>query len=216
MIVLLDTKTLTIKIYSESGMKSISFDQVDLLKTMLKNNKIIYVTNVIITDVDSIIQTVNSLSQQRSERLKKAGEPMFLRSTLPGPLNIPGIRNKTTGKKEALSFFGPFDGKLLDEIARDFGKDVFKTNSTLRKLLQSGKLQILGESEFEDQEMRFKNGELKIRNLASDYIKYMKLLSKEESENEIAFDITRSTKQLAERGGPVLTGRENNESGFII
>ncbi|GAF75789.1 unnamed protein product [marine sediment metagenome] len=196
MIVLIDIKSLTIKLYSESGMRSIPFEEAELLKGILKNNKAIYVTNAMMADASSIIQTVAVLQKKRSVRLQKAGEQMYLRSTLPGPLNIPNIRNKNTGRKETLIFQNAFDPMYVEDLVKDYGEDIFKRNKSLKGLLQSGKLQILGESEFEDQKARFKRGELKLRSLKDEYVKYMKLMSREESENEILFDITKSTNRM--------------------
>jgi len=212
MIIFIDAKSLTVKIYSETGMKSIAFEEVDLLKGILKNQKAIYVTNAVVTGADSIIQTVQQLQKQRSERLSKSGEPMYLRCTLPGPMNIPDIRNKNTGKKETVKFTGPFDGIMVSDLISDFGEDFFKRNKTIRKLLQKGRLQVLGESEFEDQKDRYERGELKIRSLAGEYTKYLKLLSRDEAESEILFDITNSVSAGRRAGG----GANPNEGSAVI
>jgi len=206
MLVLIDTKSLTVKIYTENGIKSIPFEEVDLLKDMLKNKKVIYVTNAMVATASSIIQTVKTLQQQRSNELQKAGEPMFLRSTLPGPLNIPNIRNKNTGQKEAIIFQGPFDGLLVDDLISDFGEELFKRNKEIRGLLKKGRLQVLGESEFEDQKARFERGELPMKNVADDYKKYLKLLSKQESEAEVAFEVGAISAR------PSASSRDNNET----
>ena len=174
MIIFIDTKSLTVKIYSETGMRSIAFEEVDLLKGMLKNKKAIYVTNAVVTGADSIIQTVQQLQKQRSERLSKSGEPMYLRCTLPGPMNIPDIRNKNTGKKETIKFAGPFDGLMVSDLISDFGSEFFQRNKTIRTLLKSGKLQVVGESEFDDQKERYERGEFQLKNISNEYKKYLK------------------------------------------
>ena len=207
MIIFIDTKSLTVKIYSETGMRSIAFEEVDLLKGMLKNKKAIYVTNAVVTGADSIIQTVQQLQKQRSERLSKSGEPMYLRCTLPGPMNIPDIRNKNTGKKETIKFAGPFDGLMVSDLISDFGSEFFQRNKTIRTLLKSGKLQVVGESEFDDQKERYERGEFQLKNISSEYKKYLKLLSKEESEEEILFSVASVSSR------PVATSRDNNETG---
>ena len=209
MIVLIDIKSLTVKIYSESGMRSISFEEVDLLKDMLKKQKVIYVTNATVATAENIIQTVQVLQKQRSVQLQKAGEPMYLRSTLPGPLNIPDIRNKNNGRKEVLKFTGPFDGMPIEDLISDYGEELFKRNKIIRTLLKSGKLQILGESEFDDQKERYERGEFQLRNISNDYEKYLKLMSKAEAEEGIVFKVAGAASR------PTATSRDNNETAPI-
>jgi len=212
MIVLLDTKGLRVELYTEDGIRSFSFEEADLLKEILRNKKVLYVTNGILATAEEIIGTVEAILQQRSEELKISGEIMYLRSSGPGVLAIQGLYNKSSKVKEDLLFENPFDAKLLNEIFRDYGKEIFKESRTMRNLLKSGKLQILGEAELYDLERRYKSGELKIRGNPKQYLKYMKLLAEGEDPTEpINMDITRSVQRAAATDGR-STGREDNES----
>ena len=156
MIVLLDTERLLIKIYSDSGLQTLAFDQADALKEMAKRGeKILYVTNGIATTADQVVDTVNSFMESRTENMRRSDEPLFLRSTVPGSMNIPGIYNVSSKVREDLIFRDPFDAKQMDEVFRDYGKDLFTKNRTMRNLLKKGKLQIIAESELNDMRERY-------------------------------------------------------------
>jgi len=212
MIVLLDTQRLKIEIYTESGMRSFAFEEADLLKEIIKNKKVLYVTNGIMATAQEIVETISAILKQRSEELSNSDEIIYLRSTCPGVLNIPQLYNITIKEKEDLLFQNPFDAKPMYEILRDYGKNIFKQSKTIRGLLKSGKLQIIGETELNDLKERYERGDLEIRGDPKKYRKYMKLLPEGEDPTEpINMDITRSV-QRAVRSDGASSGRENNET----
>jgi hypothetical protein len=205
MIVLLDTERLLIKIYSDSGLQTLAFDQADALKEMTKRGeKILYVTNGIATTADQVVDTVASFMEGRAANMRQSNEPLFLRSTLPGSMNIPGIYNVCSKKREDLIFNNPFDAKAIEEVFRDYGKDVFKKNRTMRSLLKKGKLQIIAESELEDMEARYKRGDLKISMSRADQLKHLKTMTKEEAENSSALEGD------VKAGGPISVPRQGD------
>jgi len=208
MIVLLDMTRAVIKIYTEKGIRTLAFESSDLLKSIIGNNKVLYVTNGVPATADEILATVNAVKQQRSQELRREGEPLILRSTAPGVLNIPGMFNRLTKEKEDLVFKGPFDGKTIVELCQNYGKTIFQTNRSIAILMKSGKLQLLPESEFLDMQQRFENGDFTIEADAEHFRKKMKLLAPGvDPKDPINFDITRSVNS-----GSRATGRENNES----
>jgi len=149
MIVLLDTQKLMIKIYAEDGLQTLTFDNASMLRDIIGDKPVFYVTNGMAATADQITATVNSFMAQHAAP-KVPNEPMFLRTTQPGAMNIPGLYNRLGKKKEDLIFFDPFDAKPLLDILRAYGKDVFETSPTMRTLLKTGKLQIIAQSDLED------------------------------------------------------------------
>ena len=210
MIVLLDLARAVIKVYTEKGIRTLAFESSELLKSIIGNNKVLYVTNGIPATVDEILATIESIKKQRSQQLRKEGEPLYLRSTSPGVLNIPGLFNQLTKQKEDLVFKGPFDGRTVSELYQNYGKNVFQNNRSISVLVKTGKLQLLPESEFFDMKQRFENGDFTIEADVEHFRKKMTLLAPGvDPKDPINFDITKSVL----RGGG--TGRQDNESGFI-
>lgn len=215
MIVLLDLAKAVIKVYSEKGVRTLAFESSDLLKNIIGNRKVLYVTNGIPATVDEILTTVEAVKKQRSQQLRKEGEQLYLRSVIPGVLNIPGLYNRLTRKKEDLTFKGPFDVKMVSELARDYGKDIFRVNRSIAILLKTGKLQLLPESEYFDMKQRYENGDFVVEADKEHFQKKMKLLPPgTDPEEPISFDITKSVARMVQSEGRV-SGREDNETGFI-
>ena len=217
MIVILNQKSLLLTVYNNDGVHSIPFEQSGLLQEMAqRDEQILYVTNAIATDAESIIATVDTLLSQRREELRDAGETMYLHSTLPGALIIPDLYNRVTRKKDVLEFKNQVDAKPLKQIAREFGKDIFQTNKVMRNFLQKGKLQVISETELRDLTERFENGLIpRSKHHAQEYRKYLTTLEPGvDPDDPIVFDITRSVNSIGRSGGQ-SRGRETNENTLI-
>lgn len=219
MIVILNQKSLLLTVYNNDGVHSIPFEQADILGEMVKDGEqVLYVTNAISTNVESVLATVGTLLGNRREQLRDAGETMYLHSTLPGTLCIPDLYNRVTRQKDDYILFANIkDAKPLKQIARDFGKDIFQTNRIMKSLLKEGKLQVITETELDDLTKRFDSGDIpKSKHHAQHYKKYLKTLEPGvDPDDPIVFDITKNVLSAIRGGGRSGGSRETNENTLI-
>lgn len=67
MIAFIDIQNKNVKLYTEKGLINIPFQEVNTLKQLVKNNKILYITNAIYTSADEIINIINGNSKQNNK-----------------------------------------------------------------------------------------------------------------------------------------------------
>lgn len=209
MVIFLDIQRQIVKIYSETGIRTLEFDNIDMLGDIVGRNKILYVTNAISVSAADIISTVNSIKSQIHKTRVNSGEIMYIRNGTFGALTIPDVYNKSTRTKEDLVFRSSTDAKLLKDFYRDYGKDVFETSPVMRNLLKKGNLQIVTEGELQEINAKIKSGKLKRFNSVAEskaYIKkQIKTISKEEAEERIELG------DVGGKGGPISRRRSPSD-----
>lgn len=222
MVIFLDIKKRCVKVYSESGTRTIDFDNIRLLNDIIGNGKALYVLKADTVSAKQIIETVESIRGQIKQQNMDSGEVMFVRNGTFGALTIPGIYNKLTKISEDVIFKNSTDAKVLKDFHRDYGKDIFETSPVMRNLLKNGKLQIVSESELNEVNHRIKTGKLKKFNSVAEsraaIKKHIKTISKEESEEEINLGIM-SGGPSSRGGAPSNFGNEKviiDETGDIM
>jgi len=139
MIVYLNVEKENVEVFSEQGKKVYFFDEIDFLLDDIGNKQCRYVTNIMDTDIKTVIDTVKSIKPNAS--LSGSLDDMdsnvnFLHSTTPGVLNI------SVGDG-VISFYGVGDCKILDERLYAMIKDSFD----LRQMIKQGRLEIITETE---------------------------------------------------------------------
>lgn len=144
MIVFIDVKSNMIQLYSEKGIKSIPFNQVDTLKYHTAGvNNILYITQAIDASVQDVISLVKAQSGQTDSpqaKIDTKNDPLHVRFTGKGVLNITdlGVTTKD-GVLEPETFRGPVDFKLLSHLE----KKGFNESGQVQALLKAGKLEVL-------------------------------------------------------------------------
>jgi hypothetical protein len=137
MIVFLDIKNQQIKLYSEKGMKIISFSDINILEKLLGGQKVLYITNAILVDPLEIVKTVKSIYKKEGIKKEIKNEPLFVRSKK-GHIHINELD---------FTFGGPTDFCPLKNIYEKFGNDIFEKNKTLKHLLDKDFVEIITLSE---------------------------------------------------------------------
>lgn len=136
MIVLLDMKNKKIKIYTDNGINSINFSNLEAIKQIIGKEEVIYVTGAVkatITDIIDVIKTIDVSDIDTQE-----DEPVFIRTTSKGHMIINEI---------PLTLEGPSHFYPLKRLYSEHGQDVFEKYKCLGYLLSIGKLQIITEAE---------------------------------------------------------------------
>ena len=156
MIVFIDVNLREIHIYSDTGIRKVPFHDAHILTSIIGNQKINYVTNVIETTADDVVNLVRGISGQqpiaRTQRmitpdLEVIKEATYLHSISKGTLLIPDMDDKPAPgekghvRKALMRFEGPGDCKLFD----DDMKEKIKKSPMFRSLITKGKIEIVGE-----------------------------------------------------------------------
>jgi len=156
MVVFIDVDTREIHIYNENGIKKIPFHDAHILIDLIGNQKIRYITNVIETNAEEVVNLVKGVSGQKpisknqsviTPDLEIIKEAKYLHSTAKGTLIIPDMdHNASAGEKgfirrALVRFEGVGDCKALD----DDMKEKIKNSPLLRNLIKKGTVEIVGE-----------------------------------------------------------------------
>ena len=155
LIVFLDTGANKIVVGTDTGIKILNFEKVEMLRTMAKNQSIFYVTSVMETNANSIIDTVQSIAPDLnySRSLPDVSKPdvapinktLYLHSTSKGTLNIPELKDVTSknGDLTDLTFRSIDEAYSVETLKTKFGADVFERYSAFNSLLEKGILEII-------------------------------------------------------------------------
>jgi hypothetical protein len=130
MIVFIDTKTQNILLYGEKGLITIPFSDAGDIYEHIGNKKVKYITNVMTVGADDIVGLIGRLGFKFSAPAVESTNK-YLHSTNDGTIYI----------NEELKFEGKFDCKLIDKEL----KEILKQNPLAKKLLSSGRIEIIGE-----------------------------------------------------------------------
>jgi len=134
-IVFLNVKARVVEIYTEDGVKSIPFSGIQRIKdTLGSDGDILYITNAVRTNGPDVVKLVHGMNTNSLKKAIEDDEVLYVRSTGRGVIRIESLD---------LSFNGPDDFKPLDDILAKFGKDVLDKNLTLKKLRESGTIEII-------------------------------------------------------------------------
>ena len=146
MVVFVDVNSREIHVYSEDGIKKIPFHDAHILNTIVENKKITYVTNVLETTADEVVNLVRGLSGQQpitqnqrtiTPDIEDIKEATYLHSTSKGTLLVSDID---------MRFDGFADCKIFD----DNMKENIKQSPMLRSLIKKGIIEIIGEQKKND------------------------------------------------------------------
>lgn len=124
-IVLLDYEAKKIKLFGKAATE-IDFCDAHLLKYILKDENILYLTAGEELDVGDIVSSVSQL-------VEGTPEPRYIRSTTDGYLKIEDVN---------IIFAGPKDPKPMERLG-----NVFERSQKLRTLLKEGKVKLISETE---------------------------------------------------------------------
>jgi hypothetical protein len=200
MVIFLDIKRQIVKIYTEHGIQTLEFDNINMLPDIMGGRKALYVTNAMTVSSEDIVSTIKGIKKQIVQKRVDSGEIMYLRNATFGALTIPDLYNRATKEKEDLTFRSSTEAKVLNDFYRDYGKDIFETSPIMRNLLKNGKIQIVTEGELKEINKKIKSGKLKKYNSKeesrADIKKYLKTLSRDEAEQRIELG------EIGSGGGP--------------
>jgi len=136
-IIFLNIKARLIEIYGETGVKHIPFSGVHRIKEAIQSDEdLLYITNAVRTNSQDVMKMVNNINNKSLETAIENEEPLYIRSTNRGAIRIEALK---------LEFSGPDDFKPLDDIMAKFGKNILEKDLTLRKLRESGDLEIVSQ-----------------------------------------------------------------------
>lgn len=130
MIVMIDTKTQNILLYKENGLVKIPFTEAADIFEIIGNKKVMYVTNVMNAGANDIIGLIQSMGIKTISAAEMSDNKY-----------IHGIDEGTIYLREGLKFEGKYDCKLID---RDM-KNILLGDHLMKKLISTGKLEIIGE-----------------------------------------------------------------------
>lgn len=130
MIVLIDTKTQNILLYKETGLIKVPFSEAVDIFEFIGNEKITYVTNAMNVSVNDIIELINSLGIRTMSSAEMSNNKY-----------LHGINDGTIYLREELKFEGKCDCKIIDKKM----KGLLQTDDLLKKLISTGKIEIIGE-----------------------------------------------------------------------
>jgi len=136
-IVFLNVKGRIIEIYTDDGVQKIPFSGIQRIKeTLDADEDLLYITNAVRTNSKDIVKMVHGMNTSSLQKAIEGDEALYIRSTVRGVIRIESLD---------LSFNGPDDFKPLDDILAKFGKNVLDKNLTLKKLRNSGAIEILSQ-----------------------------------------------------------------------
>ena len=157
MIVFIDVNTREIQVYGKNGIQKIPFHDAHILVDILGNQKIRYVTNVMETQAEEVVNLVRGISGQRPitktqrtispDMAENVQECSYLHSISKGLLIIPDMDDmpapgqKGHIRRALVRFEGNGDCKLFD----DDMKANIKKSPLLRSLIKKGTIEIIGE-----------------------------------------------------------------------
>lgn len=143
MIVLLDTDRQKVLVYTESGMQMVSFANAEVLKRIIGNRQVTYVTQGMQTGAQEIIDVVNQLRGVPSDPVaayqNSKNQSLYLRSTRRGVFSV------QIAKDYSLVLNGPLHFVPVSTLP----KNVLKTSETIRNLLDQNILQIVSQPEMQ-------------------------------------------------------------------
>lgn len=141
MIVLLDMDNKVLNLYNEDGINKINFSNIeDIYNYISSEEKVIYVTNFMETNLSSIVKTVSSIVG-KVINTSFDSDFKYLHSTCKGPLNIPDPNAKPGSEAVIINFVDKYDLKILD----DHMENKIKTTPILMNSIRSGKIEIINE-----------------------------------------------------------------------
>lgn len=159
MVVFVDVNTREIHIYGDNGIQKIPFHDAHILIDIIGNQKIRYVTNVMETSAEEVVNLVRGISGQRqiasTQRVitpdleETVQECSYLHSVSKGLLIIPDMNDSPAPgekghiRKALVRFEGNGDCKLFD----DNMKENIKKSQLLRNLIKKGTIEIIGEKQ---------------------------------------------------------------------
>ena len=165
-IVFLNIKARVVEIYTENGVSSIPFSGIQRIRQVLdSDDDLLYITNAVRTNSKDVVKMVNGINTKSLQNAIENEEPLYIRSTGRGVIRIESLN---------LSFNGPDDFKPLDDILAKFGKNILDKNLTLKKLRDSGDIEILSRHDIQSVK-----GYLKVEK-----IKKQEKISKEQRQRE--------------------------------
>lgn len=161
-LVFLDMEQQCILLFSEGGMNRIPLSQMYVLKSMIKNEPVLYVSDAMVTNANEIVNLVSSLNQSDYENVGShieqpqaamtkedayaSGENIFARSTKQGLVFINDMGQKDPqGNRTGHSFKGPLDFQpvsYLDQIG-------FNESQQIHSLISSGIIELIPQSQID-------------------------------------------------------------------
>lgn len=130
MIVLIDTKTKNILLYKETGLITIPFSEAADVYEYIGNQKVKYVTNAMSVGANDIVSLINSLGFSTISAAEMSNNK-YIHGKLDGTIYV----------REGLQFDGKLDCKLIDKEM----KDMLQSDVLMKKLISTGKVEIIGE-----------------------------------------------------------------------
>jgi hypothetical protein len=149
MIVFLDIKSKTVKVYSRTGETSIPFRNIQKLnKFKAIGNEVLYITDAIKTDIDDIVNLVEESYGKKKNIINKddiwdSEEALFVRSS---------SRSNIVLSDLDLELKGLNDFKSLSDLIKTHGEKNMKNNRIFNQLLDSGKIEILTLNEVHEEQ----------------------------------------------------------------
>ena len=146
-IIFINMNKKAIDVYAESGLVSVPFKNVNALSQIVGTDTILYVTNAVSTNVNSVIGTVKNIMLSRGETIEiteniyePPKEVMVIKATSKASLTIPDLK---------LVFSAPYDYYVIEDLEKRFGKDFIKESVVLRRMLDNKILEIAPRSKAE-------------------------------------------------------------------
>jgi hypothetical protein len=134
MVILLDVNNRLINVYTDNGLESFDFSNVNALNKYTAEEDVIYITNAVKTSIEDIKNTVNVISENLGDIQIKKNEKSFIRS----------VKGYIILDKLNLKLKGPLDFKPLSNFDKDFLND-----TQIKNLLKIKKIEIITESEIQ-------------------------------------------------------------------
>jgi len=138
MIVFLNIKNGCLDIYTNEGKKQCLFSDTETIRQIIGNEKAIYITGAQEATANDIIKVVKSVSSTIVNEAIQKDEKTYLRATSKGCMLIQELD---------IVFENPSHFVSLDDLFEKHGKEVFQEHPILKKMLKSGQLQIITESQ---------------------------------------------------------------------
>ena len=141
MIILLDIENKCLKLYKNDGVFKIDFNNIlQIYNYVTDDDPIYYVTNVIETDIKSIISLVSKITGvEMNNSIVEDINIKYLHSKSKGPLIIPDPNSLPEEQKTILKFENYYDIKVLDE---NMAKLINKY-SVLKAAIRNGNIEII-------------------------------------------------------------------------
>ncbi len=141
-IVFADMGQQTFKFYTEQGLSTIPFADLDTIKELLNDNEIMYVTNAMKVDIEDLVNFANQNKNDATLVHKETG-PILVHSTGPGCLYLSEVE---------VTFKNPQTFYVLENIKSKNEK----TASLIDNLLKNGQLEKVSSSRAEEIKRQYK------------------------------------------------------------